>query len=263
LQQIDPPEVLERQCQVVIRHLIARYHWQLLSPDEFVQRTIQQVRAGMSEDLTGIAISVYCAALHAACSGAEGVSRQNQAYAELTKYLYSLTCQRFWDVPPDIREDVTQSALEHIYRSFSHCREPSAFLAFAAYQLLDAVKKARRQENQPIESLNTNDEIQQDIVDGDQLEISAQVIVNERPAAIEHFLQAFLQAHPSASQQVTVLRLIWLHKLDNTAIAQQLGISLNSVYVARSRIIKTIQSEPKWRALASDLGILGSVPEYP
>jgi len=62
--------------------------------------------------------------------------------------------------------------------------------------------------------------------------------------------------HPRASQQILILRMTWLDDLDDPAISQRLGISLGSIYTARSRIIKTMQSEPKWQAHARALGLL-------
>ena len=62
--------------------------------------------------------------------------------------------------------------------------------------------------------------------------------------------------HPRASQQIAILRMTWLDDLDDPAIGQRLGVSLSSVYAARSRLIKTIQSEPKWQSRARQLGLL-------
>ena len=146
-------EELERQCRAIVDQLVVRYTWRLLERDELVQRALAGVRAGVTEQLVSATIAAYCVALHAACSGAEGPQRQNQAYDELARYLHNLTCMRFGDLRPDMREDVTQSALERIFKSFGRCREPVAFLAFAAQHLLDAVRMARRQENRPIGSL--------------------------------------------------------------------------------------------------------------
>ncbi len=156
-------------------------------------------------------IGVYCMAMHAACSGTEGSSRQNQAYGELARYLYSLTFTRFADLSPHVREDVTQSALERIFKSFERCREPVAFLAFAGLHLLDAVRPARRHALRPLESLE---------------------------------------------QAIGVTEDTLVDDLDDPAVSRRLGVSLSSVYAARSRLIKTIQSEPKWQARARELGLL-------
>jgi len=260
LQQNALPEELERQCPIVVERIVKAHGWQLLEPTELVRRTLEQLRAGTADRLESAVIGAYCLAMHSACSGAEGSSRQNQAYGELARYLYSLTTTRFADLSPHVREDVTQSALERIFKSFDRCREPMAFLAFAGLHLLDAVRPARRHAFQPLESLEhaigaTGDTLGELLLDP-QPEAVEGVLVAERRAAIERLLEEILAAHPRASQQIAILRMTWLDDLDDPAISGRLDISLSSVYAARSRLIKTIQSEPKWQARARDLGLL-------
>jgi RNA polymerase sigma factor (sigma-70 family) len=254
------PEELERQCPIVVERIINAHGWQLLEPSELVQQTIEQLRAGAANRPENAAISAYCRAMHAACSGAEGAARQNQAYGELARYLYSLTVTRFAGLSPDVREDVTQSALERIFKSFERCREPMAFLAFAGLHLLDAVRPVRRQAFRPLESLEqaigATDDTLGELLPDSQPELVEQVLVAERRLAIERLLQEIAADHPRASQQIAILRMTWLEDLDDPAIGRRLGVSLSSVYVARSRLLKTIQSEPKWQARARDLGLL-------
>jgi len=257
--KFDDAEELERQCRVAVDQLIARYQWRLLERAEFVARTRGHLRAGGAAQPLSAAIGVYCAALHAACSGAEGPPRQNQAYGELAHYLHSMTSLRFADLPPSVREDVTQSALERVFRSFDRCRAPIAFLAFAGQHLLDAVRVARRREYHPSISLEQalggetagpGGEPQDD-----QPAPLERVIAAEQRAAVERLLEEFASAHPRAAKQAAVLRLAWIEQLDDAAIGQLLSMSLNSVYVARSRIIRTLQTESHWKLRAADLGI--------
>ena len=260
LPQYALPEELERLCPIVVERIVKEHGWQLLDTSELVRRTLAQLRAGAADRLESAAIGAYCMAMHAACSGAEGSSRQNQAYGELARYLYSLTFVRFADLSPDVREDVTQSALERIFKSFERCREPVAFLAFAGLHLLDAVRSARRYAFRPVESLEqaigaTEDTLSELLPDS-QPEPVERVIAAERRAAIERLLEEISADHPRASQQIAILRMTWLDDLDDPAISQRLGVSLSSVYAARSRLIKTIQSESKWQARARELGLL-------
>ena len=147
-----PADELELQCRVVVDQLVSEHNWQLLDRDELVRRTLDHVRAELADRVESAAIGAYCVALHAACSGAEGRLRQEVGYAELARYLYGMIAVRFADLRPDVREDVAQSALERIFKSFARCREPVAFLAFAAQHLLDAARVARRQEYRPVDS---------------------------------------------------------------------------------------------------------------
>jgi RNA polymerase sigma factor (sigma-70 family) len=260
LPQNTLPEELERQCSIVVARIVQAHGWQLLEPSELVRRTLEQPYASTADRLESAVIGAYCVAMHAACSGTEGSARQNRAYDELARYLYSLTFTRFADLRPDVREDVTQSALERIFKSFERCREPVAFLAFAGLHLLDAARPARRHIFRPIESLEqaigeSDDTLGAQLWDS-QPDPVERVLVAERRAAIERLLQEILVAHPRASQQIVILRMTWLDDLDDPAISRQLDVSLSSVYVARSRLIKTIQSEPKWQARARELGLL-------
>jgi RNA polymerase sigma factor (sigma-70 family) len=238
---------------------MAQYRWALLERDELIQRAIERMRAGMADRAANAVVGAYCIALHAACSGVEGPLRQNLAYEELAKYLYSLVCMRFADLLPNVREDVTQSALERIFKSFDRCREPVAFLAFAAQYLLDAVRVVRRQEYRVPQSLEQaigqSEELLAEVLHDDHPHPIEHIIAGEQRIAIGQLLLEYLQAHPRAAQQVAVLRMEWLDDLDEDEISKRLGISINSVYVARSRIVKTLRSEPRWRARATALGI--------
>ena len=260
LPQSTLPEELERQCRIIVERILREHDWRLLDHGELVRRAIAQLRSGVADRPESAVIGAYCIAMHASCSGAEGLARQDQAYNELARYLYSSTIMRFPDLSPDMREDVAQSALERIFKSFERCREPVAFLAFAALHLLDAVRPVRRHAYRPIKSLDraigaTEDTLRELLPDPQPAPVDL-VLVAERRAAIEHLLAEIAADHPRASQQIAILRMTWLDDLDDPAISRRLGVSLSSVYAARSRLIKTIQSEPKWQARARQLGLL-------
>ena len=253
-------EELVHQCRVVVGQLVSDHNWQLLDRDELVRRTLDHVLATRAERVESAAIGVYCVALHSACSGAEGSLRQEIAYGELARYLYGMIAMRFPDLRPDVRDDVAQSALERIFKSFDRCREPVAFLAFAAQHLLDAARVARRQEYRPVDSfeqvIGADEDSPGDLLADIRPQPIEHVLIAEQRAMIDCFLQELVADHPRAVQQVAILRMTWLDDLDDPAISQRLGISVGSVYTARSRIIKTIQSEQKWQARARALGLL-------
>jgi RNA polymerase sigma factor (sigma-70 family) len=253
-------EELDIQCRVVVDQLVSDHNWQLLDRDELVRRTLARLRADLASRVESAVIGAYCTALHAACSGAEGRLRQEMAYGELARYLYGMIATRFADLRPDVREDVAQNALERVFKSFDRCREPVAFLAFAAQHLLDAARVARRQQYRPVDSfeqvLGADEDSLGDLLPDTRPQPIEHVLIAEQRATIDCFLQEFVTDHPRAAQQVSILRMTWLDDLDDPAISRRLGISLGSVYTARSRIIKTIQSEPKWLARARALGLL-------
>lgn len=262
LQQDTVPDELKDRCQAAADQVLRDYGWQLITRDELVRRAVGLLCAGHADRPVNAAVGAYCTVLYSACSGDEGLVRQNQAFAELARYLYMLVCVRFADLAPDVREDVTQSALERIFRSLQRCHEPVAFLAFAAQHLLDAARMARRHAYRPVESLDQaarDDERAErpsDELTSPQLQPPEQMLLAERRTSIDRLLYEFVADHPRAAQQIAVLRMTWLDDMDDSAISRLLCISLSSVYAARSRAIKTMQSEPKWHARARALGLL-------
>ena len=250
----------DRHIRPVVEQLMARYRWQLLTADDLVQRTAQHLHAGIAQHIPHAAIAAYCVAMHRACAGVEGPLRQNLAFTELASYLHAMVSSRFRDLGKEAREDATQSALERIFRSIHTCREPLAFLAFAAQHLLNAVRMVRRAEHVPTQPLEQRIPDQEDAPElalpDWQMEPSKVILSNERRNAIRQLVDEFAQAHPRASTQVSVLRL-WLDDLEDKEIGQQLNISPGNVYTTRHRALREIATDPQWRVRAMFLGVSG------
>jgi len=263
MSEIEPSSSLDERCLRAAARLVERYGWQLLLADQLARLMRAQLDASGGGELDRCGISVYCGALYTAASGQEGGPRQNLAYSELSRFLASVMRQRYPSVPVDQRDDVLQSALERVFRSFASCREATAFLAFAAYRLLDAVRESQRRERrapEPLQRMVGEEHAEHEVEDTRQPASDARLLVAERLAATERFLQLYLQAHPLAAQQVEIQRLSLISDLDNDEIARRLGISLGSIYTARSRFTGTVQREPQWRKLANELGMLSDEP---
>lgn len=257
---MSPNETIDdwaRQCLETAEQYVQRYRWRLHSPVVIAEKALQLLCSGTAADPTAAVLGAYCGLLYAACSGIEGAPRQNMAYVELGNYLYGLVTTRYADLRADLYEDVVQSSLERIYRSFAGCREPVAFLAFASQHLLNAVRATRRRERRAEESLDqavsqagagAND-IRGLSVGGPDLPWQARI------TAIEQLFAEFLLAHPRAAQQVAVLRLSLIELCDDATISERLQISLASVQTARSRVLKTLRDEQVWIQRARHLGI--------
>src|SRR5689334_20295067 len=86
---------LEQLCRKAADLLLARREWRLLDRNELARRALEYLRQGIASDAQRAATYAYCHALHAACSGAEGVERQNLAYKELFRYLYDSALYRY------------------------------------------------------------------------------------------------------------------------------------------------------------------------
>jgi RNA polymerase sigma factor (sigma-70 family) len=215
------------------------------------------VLASNAVDPQRAATHIYCQALYAACSGAEGAERQNQGYAELFRYLYDSARRRY---PLDAAE-IAQLAIERIFLAFERCHEPGTFLAFAFQQLRDAARTMQREYQQRAESLeapsgNAKEPLSAYLSDQRQPEPGIMVIAGELRHQFRQLVATFLREHPRAAQQIAALQLKYIDGLDDLTIGRRLGVPINSVYVLRSRAIKRLQGDQRWRALAVELGIL-------
>jgi RNA polymerase sigma factor (sigma-70 family) len=247
---------MERMCAEAADGLLARHRWRLLDRAELARRALEHLRSGVARDAQRAATHAYSLALHAACSGAEGLERQNRAYAELFGYLYDIALQRC----PGVHEEAAQRALAHIYTSFERCRQPGAFLAFGIQQLLDTARSLRR-EQPPARSLAETDsaggvELGELLTDERQTDPSDVVIAGELRVRFAQLAAEFLRMHPRAARQFDALRLKFIDGLDDQTIADQLGNSVRNIYVLRARAIEKLRAEPAWRALAIEFGIL-------
>jgi RNA polymerase sigma factor (sigma-70 family) len=248
--------VMERMCAQAVDGLLARHRWQLLDRAEFARRALDHLRSGAASDAQRAATHAYSLALHAACSGAEGFERQNRAYAELFRYLYDVALQRY----PGAHEETAQRALAHIYTAFDRCRRPGAFLAFALQQLFDTARSLRREQS-PAHSLaapHSAGEIAlgELLADQRQADPSHAIIAGELRARFGLLAAEFLRKHPRAARQFAALRMKFIDGLDDETIADQLGKSVQNIYVLRARAIDKLRAEPAWRALAIEFGIL-------
>ncbi|HEU4321688.1 MAG TPA: sigma-70 family RNA polymerase sigma factor [Roseiflexaceae bacterium] len=241
----------ERESAAAVDRLLQRHDWRLVGRDEFVRRTVEHARSGIATDPQRAAVGVYCLALYRACSGEEGPARKELAYTELHRYLFEAARQRY----PEIADDVTQSALERTVAAFGRCRQPVAFLAFAFQHLLDAARTQRRQERYAPRSLDPEDDSAPQLAD-EQADLGAHVLDDERRSALKRSAEAFLSEHPRASQQLAALWLKHIDGLDDRSIGDQLGVTVDHVYVLRSRVARKLRTDPRWRSLAVEFGIL-------
>jgi DNA-directed RNA polymerase specialized sigma24 family protein len=249
-------------CPEVADRLLSRYGWRLLGCEELARRAATHLSAGVATDARRAVIHAYCLALYDACSGREGRERQDLGYTELHRYLYDSARARY----ADVCDDATQRALEHIFASFDRCRQPGAFLAFALQHLLDAARAVRRHEAWHGPSLSTptvengDGELGDLLPDPRQPDPVVTTLDDERRARLERYANDYLRAHPRAKDQLAALWLKYIEGLDDEAIGRRLGKTVNNVYILRSRAVARLQSEPGWRAFASECGIIFEHP---
>lgn len=250
---------MERKCLEAVDLLFKRHDWILLARDACIEQAGAYLRDGIAADPYRAVVHAYSHALYAACSGSEGDQRRERGYTELFRYLYAIARQRY----PDVAEDATQHALERLYCGFEMCRQPGAFLAFALQHLRNAVRSIRRQNDQPLQSLDASlgpgqPGLRDLLPDGGQFDAAEAVITHEQQCRLAQLAEDFGRRHPRAGQQFAALWLKYIEGLDETAISLRLGKPIRSVYVLRARAIEKLRAEPGWYALALAFGI---VPE--
>jgi DNA-directed RNA polymerase specialized sigma24 family protein len=232
---------------------VQRYSWQLLDRDEFVRLVRDQIDTNVNTSSVHAAIlCVYSRALYRVCSGSEGCLRQEQAYSELALFLDQIAARRYGSV----RADATQGALERIFRSFTHCRQPETFLAFALQKLRDAAQSEFRSLDRAETdvSLDTEgEECRSQIAsaDPDPVDLALQKDTRRRLIACA---ERFVQKHPRAAHQLAVLWLKYINDLDDPTIAKQLNKTAQAVQVLRSRGMAHLRRDPDLCALAAELG---------
>lgn len=255
----SPGDRCDGACADAARLLIQRHRWGLLPPAELARRAERHLRDGLGRGPAEAVIGAYCVALHAACAGGEGPERRERAFREVGDYLYALACLRFGDLTDEQREDAAQGALERLVGAVDRCRQPIAFLAFAAQHLLDSAQAIRRQARRGHLSLDRDDAAAPPVpavIAPPSDDPEAAAIADERQVAIGRLLDEFLGAHPRAAQQVAVLRLELLDGLDDEAIGARLGLRPGSVHTARSRLRRALRAEARWLARARELGLV-------
>ena len=245
----------DHASQQIVDLCLARYQWELLERAEFVRRVQGRLATNSTVAPRQAVFEIYTLALYGACSGTEGRERQERGYIELYAFLVSHAARRY----PEAHLDVTQRALETIYRTFEDCRRPEAFLAFGLQKLRDAgqaeIRMARR--NQAVYLASEDDDTASALLnlaalDADPLE---QVTASDFRSQLTRCVRMFLQRHPRASQQLAVLWMKYIEGLDDRAIGDRLGRSTASVHVLRSRAIAKLREDPDWQMLACELGL--------
>jgi RNA polymerase sigma factor (sigma-70 family) len=128
-------------CRRIVRDLIRKYEWALLSEDELVGLVLGSIESGVSpSEVKRLARHHYTIATYEACRQAKDSDRHEQGYRELFRYLFRAAYNRW----PELAEDATQRALILVYEQIDRCRNPGTFLAFALGKLRHAFKQEQR-----------------------------------------------------------------------------------------------------------------------
>jgi len=217
----------------IVRDLIRKYGWALLSEDELVELVLGPAEAGIPPtEVKRLAKHHYAIAMYEACRQAEDQGRREQGYGELSRYLFRAAYNRW----PELAEDATQRALLLVYEQIECCRSPGTFLAFALNKLRHAFKQEWRargkEESWPEPGPGS--------AEGDGAEAWARLDDQER---CQMLLEAVQRLPNDLMRKVVLLK--YFGGLSDAEIGERLGITANYVRVLRYRGIRRLQEDER------------------
>ncbi|GAB4200917.1 MAG: hypothetical protein OHK0022_22460 [Roseiflexaceae bacterium] len=237
----------ERRLQEIAAQLIARHDWKLMAAVDLAEQTkailLVAEQEGWKLDLERAMLRAYGETMYIACCGVEGQERRSRAYIELGVYLRRVAQRAFPD-QTDMVEDFVQTALMHICRRLDKVHTPQGFLVWAFLYVLDAAKQWRRQNgnntslDQLLEAGDTSLMQLTPNLAGDPLE---QLLARDGHNELWQTIERLNHRHRRARNQLAAVLLKFRDGLDDTEIAQRLGVSVPQVHVLRSRGLKLLR----------------------
>ena len=220
-------------CQRIVRALIEKYRWALLSDDELVERVLGSIESGISPtEVRRLAKHHYAIAMYEACRQVRDQDRREQGYHELSHYLFRAACRQW----PELAEDASQRALVLVYEQIDRCRSPGTFLAFALGKLRHAFKQEQgaRGREVPLEEAGRS------IAQGDRTEAWTHLEYQEWC----HKLFDAIKRLSSDLERKTII-LKHIGGLSDAEIGKRLKITANYVRVLRHRGIKRLRQDER------------------
>jgi len=234
-QSSDP--AFHQICRCLVRDLIERYEWALLSEDDLVDLVLSSARPGTSPDeLERVAKHHYTRVLYEACRQSDDPRRRERAYRDLHRYLYRAAYHRW----PELAEDATQRALMLVYEQIDRCREPGTFLAFALWKLRHAFQQEQRARR-----LVQDDEVL--AVEMERRHASPPSARKEilRDERVSLLVKALCELSDPRKRQAIALK--YFSDLSDAEIGQRLDVSVSYVRVLRHRGIKELRGDGRLR----------------
>lgn len=247
----DPASLLDL-CREVAASVLKQHRWGLLTHEELAQEMMSVLDSGIMAEPRRAAMYVYSLRLYAACSGQAGSDRQNQAFLELSRYLYQISFHEHITLAPDLRQEAINESLLRIWRRLDQCRKHGAFLVFAAYEMYNVIRPLWRG-GTPEDYLEEAEQMPDTRMAGDPL---ARVISAELRQRVRACFASLIRRCPRAKQQLEAVWLKHIEFLDDATICKYLKKSIGSVYVLRTRGLERLRADPEWRSIARDLDLL-------
>jgi len=214
-------------CQAAVSRLVGDFNWRLLSEEEFVARAMETLVEKPTMTPHQACQNVYSRVLYEAC---QDVRRQEQAYGELHYYLYRIACDRRSD--PVVVEDATQQALLLIFEQIDTCRNPEAFLCFARFKLLQAIKIVETRHGRGKEIL---------VDDFPWTPLGGSMPADDQIENLWDCIRLVWERHPRARNQLRTVLWKYFDELSDEEIARRLRKTPAQVHVLRSRGMKKLR----------------------
>ena len=208
-------------CRAAVRQLINDFNWRLLPEEEFVARGAKTMSENPAMTPIQACLNVYSWKSYDDC---QDVCRQEQAYRELDYYLRRIACRR----RPDLADDATQEALRLVFEQIDTCRNPGAFLRFAQFKLLQAIKIVDRYPPPlppPPPEPSTEDT----------------VLSGEKTEDLWRCIRRVWETRPRARDQLKVVLWKYIEEFSDEEIGAQMNKTSAQVQVLRSRGMKKLR----------------------
>jgi DNA-directed RNA polymerase specialized sigma24 family protein len=251
-------ELNEVEIRSTVEAILVQRGWKLLSADELARRAAALLRAGFAGSAGAAALHIYAEMLYHACCGTEGRERRQLAYVELLRYLYDASFRFAHELSRDEREEVVHQALAELAERLAvqpgthaptEVRSPGAFLAVAAQQLRNVVRRWRS-----IRFVADEDAMQA-VEAGAQDDPAARAVARELARRVQQCFAQAQQRYPRAKIQLMVVWMRVIDDLDYEIIAAKLLMTVANVRVLYTRGMDRLRNDPDWIALGTDIGL--------
>lgn len=244
-----------QRCREIVRKMLADHGWQLVEEEErftaeicaeICQRNFTDTR----QERLAIQRAVmrhYCVILYAACAGTV-LSRQRRAFTELWNYLFPIALYKTHD--SQVAQDLTQQALEKIWKRLAQCRDAASFLAWSSMVLLNEIRDwARKRKRLPLASTEVLTETElrhsedpaqletQPVLVGSENKVTDQTINADLHQRLLYVIEKCLQ---DLRQRVIIIE-SFLNERGYKEIAEQLGLTIGNVHVLRHRALRLLR----------------------
>ncbi len=250
----------EERWRRTVLALLANRQWDLVVDlDGFVRKICTELKERRVEEpekekeiVERLVKREYSAILHAACCGSDH-ARQNQAFSELWRYLYSVALHKTHS--PDLAQEIAQRSLSKVFAKRSECREPQRFLKWVLQILartrIDYFRESRKEIDISGLTEDNMPEIWLDRISADSGERDIEQALDRE--YIQEFIAVVQTCVKRVLEQLVLVGELALG-LECQEIAHDLGIQVNHVYQLRHTGMPQLRQCPRFLEFVSRKG---------